>query len=29
VQQLNYNLSADELRRYAVRDEPFYLCVKN
>jgi len=29
VQQLNYNLSADERRRYAVRDEPFYLCVKN
>ena len=29
VQQLNYNLSADERRRYSVRDEPFYLCVKN
>jgi SAM-dependent methyltransferase len=29
VQQLDYNLSADERRRYSVRDEPFYLCVKN
>jgi len=29
VQQLKYNLDADELRRYSIRDEPFYLCVKN
>lgn len=29
AQQLNYNLSADERRRYSVREEPFYLCVKN
>jgi SAM-dependent methyltransferase len=29
VQQLNYNLSVDEHRRYSVTDEPFYLCVKN
>ncbi|MFN2578515.1 MAG: methyltransferase domain-containing protein [Pyrinomonadaceae bacterium] len=28
VQQLNHNLSDDERRRYSVRDEPFYLCVK-
>ena len=29
VKPLSYDLNADERRRYSVRDDPFYLCVKN
>jgi SAM-dependent methyltransferase len=28
VKQLSYGLTADAMRKYAVRDEPFYLCTK-